>query len=83
MEETLEQALARLFGGASGAAAPARTAPAPTAAPVAAGADVAALARQAADHYDRAIAAQRVGDWSTYGAEIARVGELLRRIRNR
>jgi len=50
---------------------------------VAAGADLLTLARQAADHYDRAIAAQRVGDWATYGAEIARVGELLRRIRSR
>ncbi|MSR06144.1 MAG: UPF0182 family protein [Gemmatimonadetes bacterium] len=81
MEETLEQALARLFGGASGSAAPSRPVSAPTAAAAAAGADQTTLVRQAADHYDRAIAAQRVGDWATYGAEIARVGELLRRLR--
>ena len=78
MEETLEASLARLFGGAPGTAPAREQAPAP--APVA-GAPVAALAQQAADHYDRAIAAQRIGDWTTYGAEIRQVGELLRRLR--
>ena len=76
MEETLEAALANLFGGAAGTTQPVRQ---PTPAPVA-GTPTADLVRQAADHYERAIAAQRVGDWATYGAEIARVGELLRRL---
>jgi uncharacterized membrane protein (UPF0182 family) len=78
MEETLDQALARLFGGAAGEPAPTRPER-----PLIAdeeGATGAELARQAAAHYDRAIAAQRIGDWTTYGAEIARVGELLRRL---
>jgi uncharacterized membrane protein (UPF0182 family) len=76
MAETLDAALARLFGGA---AAPAERATQPAAAPV--GASSADLIRQAADHYDRAIAAQRAGDWSTYGNEMRQVGELLRRLR--
>ncbi|MBI4501711.1 MAG: UPF0182 family protein [Gemmatimonadetes bacterium] len=78
MEETLEASLARLFGGAPGTAPAREQAPAP--APVA-GAPVAALAQQAVDHYDRAIAAQRIGDWATYGTEMRQVGELLKRIR--
>ncbi|MBI2401372.1 MAG: UPF0182 family protein [Gemmatimonadetes bacterium] len=84
MEETLEESLARLFGGGAVAArvlplervaagAPAGAAPAT--------AGVADLIRQASDHYDRAIAAQRVGDWATYGAEMRAVGDLLRRLR--
>ncbi len=76
MEETLDAALARLFGGG---AAPATRAAEPVAAPVAA--STADLIRQAAEHYDRAIAAQRAGDWSTYGNEMRQVGELLRRLR--
>jgi uncharacterized membrane protein (UPF0182 family) len=80
MEETLEAALARLFGDGAGMLAPARERPiAPAAAP--AGTSVVGLVREAAEHYDRAIAAQRAGDWNTYGAEMARVGELLRRLR--
>jgi uncharacterized membrane protein (UPF0182 family) len=87
MEETLEASLARPFGGALdeeprdlslqlpiAAAGPAGAAAAPDA-------NLAELVRQAAEHYDRAIAAQRVGDWARYGDEIERVGELLRRLR--
>mgnify|MGYP006206586547 CR=1 FL=1 len=37
-----------------------------------------ALLTRARDHYDRAIAAQRSGDWATYGTELRRLGELLR-----
>jgi uncharacterized protein len=35
------------------------------------------LARRARDHYDRALAAQRAGDWARYGEEIRRLGEVL------
>ncbi len=82
MEETLERALARLFGGEPGGPAPATRQEAPVATGVVGG-TAPQLANEAADHFDRAIAAQRVGDWATYGAEIAKVGELLRRIRSR
>ena len=86
MEETLEASLARLFGGGAGMAQqrPLQLEGAAAGAPVgaaAATASVADLIRQAAEHYDRAIAAQRVGDWAAYGAEMERVGDLLRRLR--
>jgi uncharacterized membrane protein (UPF0182 family) len=87
MEETLEQGLARLFGGTvqtdTGAVPidrlPTVTAvesdtPSPTS-------TIADLARQASESYERAVEAQRAGDWATYGVEIQRVGELLRQIR--
>jgi uncharacterized membrane protein (UPF0182 family) len=82
MEETLDAGLTRLFGGAP-EAAPTRAQVAAAAAQPSAGggAAVGSLAQQAADHYDRAIAAQRVGDWATYGNEIKQVGDLLRKIR--
>jgi uncharacterized membrane protein (UPF0182 family) len=91
MEQTLEAALARLFGGraprpaveTTAATAPVhRPAAEPAAAPQPA-ADLAALAAQARSHYERAIAAQRAGDWATYGEEIKRLGELLEKMRQR
>jgi uncharacterized membrane protein (UPF0182 family) len=83
MDETLEAGLARLFGGAAAPAQPVRLQGAAAAAAPAGGAteSVADLIRRAADHYDRAIAAQRAGDWATYGNEMRQVGELLRRLR--
>ena len=40
-----------------------------------------ALATQARAHYDRALAAQRAGDWATYGSEITQLGQVLQRMR--
>ncbi|HYN82528.1 MAG TPA: UPF0182 family protein [Gemmatimonadaceae bacterium] len=40
----------------------------------------ASLLREAEDHYQRAMSAQRAGDWATYGQEIQRLGEVLRRL---
>jgi len=91
MEETLEAGLERIFGGRGVPAAPA-TAPSPgtqtaapsPAAPAAAAASatgISALAAEAQTHYDRAIAAQRAGDWSKYGEEIRALGEALQRMR--
>ena len=87
MRETLEAGLATLFGGdvpravdapavqpgdssAAGAVPVAPVAP-PTSS---------ALIAVARSHYDKAIAAQRTGDWSTYGREIQALGEVLRRL---
>ena len=42
----------------------------------------ASLAVQAQETYQRALAAQRAGDWATYGAEIERLGQLLAQLRN-
>jgi uncharacterized membrane protein (UPF0182 family) len=89
MAETLDGALAALLGGAAGVVAsePSATPPAAatdtTVAPAlggAASADVASLVRQAREHYDRARAAQRSDDWATYGAEMRRLGEVLRQL---
>ena len=99
MERTLDQAIARLFGAAdrtSGAAASGLTTsgtPA-TAAGAAASPGTAAallarspewdrLANEARDTYQRALEAQRAGDWAKYGEEIKRLGELLERMRQR
>ena len=36
-----------------------------------------ALARQAQEHYSRALQAQRQGDWAAYGDEIQQLGDIL------
>jgi hypothetical protein len=40
----------------------------------------ATLLRQLQEAYDRAIAAQRAGNWALYGEEMNRLGDLLRRL---
>jgi uncharacterized membrane protein (UPF0182 family) len=89
MEQTLEQALARLFGGANGPRAPQPTtnetaAAQPQAQPAAANPSapagspqLASLASEAQTHYQRAIDAQRAGDWAKYGEEIKALGQSL------
>jgi len=82
MEATLEQSLARIFGGRAGPAPPAPqatagTAPAPGAAPALTPADRAAIQR-AFDAFTRSQEALRRGDWATYGAEQKRLEETLR-----
>ena len=54
-------------------------APEPTV-PAAMAAANAELLRRAAEHYERARAAQRVDDWATYGEEMRRLGEVLRKV---
>jgi uncharacterized membrane protein (UPF0182 family) len=94
MEETLDAALARLFGGAAPrAAAPdGEVVQAPGAQPAPSGDTpaspsgpdtTASLAAEARAHYDRAIAAQRSGDWARYGEELRLLGEVLERMRTR
>jgi uncharacterized membrane protein (UPF0182 family) len=41
------------------------------------------LITQAQQHYDRAIAAQRAGDWPAYGREIDQLGTILKQLRAR
>ena len=93
MDSTLDAALARLFGGpmpaaaapttAAGAAGAGETGPAPgaPAAPRAGVPGAPDLAAEARAAYDRAIAAQKAGDWAKYGEEIRRLGELLQRMK--
>ena len=96
MAETLEEGLNIVFGSGAATrgntattdtapttrvAAPA-AAPSVSAAPPAAGpAANADLLRQAQQHYDRALAAQRAGNWAEYGREIEQLGATLRRLR--
>jgi uncharacterized protein len=42
---------------------------------------VSALLREAQTHYDRAIAAQRAGNWTDYGREIEQLGATIRALR--
>ncbi len=82
MEETLDAALARLFPAAAARdSTVATTQPVRTVKPAASGA-VAELAAQAQRHYERALQAQREGDWAQYGEEIRRLGEVLQRMRD-
>ena len=87
MEETLDEALNRLFGTGTGSPAPATlladtaaapaVAAAPTAGPFAGTAQPSSLAGRAQDHYARALQAQREGNWALYGEEIERLGAVL------
>jgi uncharacterized membrane protein (UPF0182 family) len=46
--------------------------------PLACTGDARSLSNSALDHYERALAAQRAGDWATYGSEQAQVEAALR-----
>jgi uncharacterized membrane protein (UPF0182 family) len=96
MGETLEEGLNALFGSGAAqqtptsiqdsvstlAAEPVVTGggitPSPVAAPSGASAE---LLREAQAHYDRAIAAQRAGNWAEYGREIEQLGAAIRALR--
>jgi uncharacterized membrane protein (UPF0182 family) len=83
MEPTLEQSLARIFGGQTAALttpAPAAPAPGPTPAPGAArpAAALSSAAQRALEIYNRAQEALRRGDWAQYGAEQKRLEEALK-----
>jgi uncharacterized membrane protein (UPF0182 family) len=85
MEETLEASIARIFKGevplpeSAGAPQPASAAAAEAAAP----ANSAELIRQARDAYDRAIQAQRQGDWAKYGEELKKLGAILGNLKSK
>jgi hypothetical protein len=90
MDETLEAGLSQLFGGRGAPSAPSTpppsTSPTSTSTPPPSpegGPDLTALAAEARAHYDRAVAAQKAGDWATYGAELQQLGQALARMRAR
>jgi len=97
MEETLEAGLARIFGDAVelnpelGATLAAVTATGPSTdagmigEPPSLGNSnpLPGLAAQASGYYDRALEAQRDGDWATYGEELRQLGEILSRMGQR
>ena len=85
MEDTLGLSLGRLFGPGAGDASPTLVAaqaapPAGAAAPVSAPVGSLERAQQASEHYQRALRAQREGNWSLYGDEIQQLGEILARM---
>ena len=94
MGETLEEGLNALFGSGATAQTPTSvqdsisalsiapppvggTVAPPSAQPPISGA-TADLLKQAQAHYDRAIAAQRAGNWAEYGREIEQLGATIR-----
>ncbi|MGH9844482.1 MAG: UPF0182 family protein [Blastocatellia bacterium] len=89
MEPTLAESLARLFGQPlPGETKPDAPAPGPgeTLATTTSTANVSgagALSAQAKQHYDRAIQAQREGDWARYGEEIKRLGAVIEQMSRR
>ena len=85
MEETLDAAIDRLFPAGAGRSqprvlAPPETPAAPREGPPPVESDLAAEARA---HYERAMQAQREGNWALYGEEIKKLGEVLQRMMKR
>jgi uncharacterized membrane protein (UPF0182 family) len=88
MERTLEAALDRIFGPSGAGPAPPSEAgqgaavqaePSPAVVPTP---EMAQLAEEANQTYQRALEAQRAGDWAKYGEEIRRLGDLLEKLRS-
>jgi uncharacterized membrane protein (UPF0182 family) len=79
MEETLDTALERIFG-ARTPAPPAPPSGDETPAPPSDVSGSTDLAAEARGHYERAIEAQRAGDWARYGEELRKLGETLDRM---
>ncbi len=83
MEETLEASIGRIFGTevpASGEPKPLTTAPALTESAAPQPLPRGDLILQARDAYERAIQAQRDGDWARYGEELKKLGSALQEL---
>jgi uncharacterized protein len=85
MEETLELALQKIFGGKLPAARGAQPAPAgapvgtaPSGAPVQGGST--GLAKEAMAVFERAVNLQRQGNWAGYGEELRKLQQILQRM---
>ena len=75
MEETLDQALQRIFGGKPAGESPQAPAAAAMAAPVKGDQSI---ARQALEHFQRSQELLKQGNWAGYGEELKRVENLLK-----
>jgi hypothetical protein len=85
MDEHLDAALEKIFSKGVNIRPPAAEAPdggppAPAMAPLTGDETAEALAEIARQHFERAIEAQRNGDWARYGDEITQVGAALERM---
>jgi len=76
MEETLDAALSRIFGDVrvSDEGAPAEAVRTPAVR------EETGLSSAAREHFDRAMKAQREGNWALYGEEIRKLGEVIRKM---
>ena len=89
MEENLTAALDRIFPGGGTRPQPQPPTGAPTGQPgqpaverpQSSTPEVGTLAEQARAHYQRALQAQREGNWALYGEEIRKLGEVLEKLR--
>ncbi len=93
MEESLPAALNRIFGAGAAQAPPPQPGDLPVGpppepepevtapGPLLPGESLESLAALAQEHYQRAIQAQRDGNWALYGEEIKRLGDVLARMR--
>lgn len=79
MEETLEKGLARIFGTDENQEN--KTTPSAPAEQPRSDNEKEATLKQAQDAYERAISAQRNGDWKTYGEQIEKLGEILKKLK--
>jgi uncharacterized membrane protein (UPF0182 family) len=75
MDETLDGAIGKIFGETAEAASPAQVSSQPGRP------SMGELAAQAGEHYNRAMQAQRAGDWTLYGEEIRELGRVLERMK--
>lgn len=84
MEETLEASIVRIFKGEIPMPESAEVTPpaSPAASKAPSPANNAELIRQARDAYERAIQAQRQGDWAKYGEEIKKLGAILGKLKS-
>jgi uncharacterized membrane protein (UPF0182 family) len=83
MRETLDGALAELFGGTTnvgGQRAAVGSPGANTTTKKEVSAELRALLEEAQQRYEAALEAQRAGDWARYGEEIKRLGAILDRL---
>ncbi|MEK6652735.1 MAG: UPF0182 family protein [Nitrospirota bacterium] len=79
MEETLDAALSRIFGDVrvSEEAMPLKSS---SSLRLPAAKDDRGLSLTAREHFDRAMKAQREGNWALYGEEIKKLGEIIRKM---
>ena len=77
MEETLDAALSRIFGDVRVSE---EAMPLKSSLRLPAAKDNKGLSLTAGEHFDRAMKAQREGNWALYGEEIKKLGEVIRKM---
>lgn len=80
MEETLEKGLARIFTTSDQTMTKVPQGIQTTSTTTTTGADNTGLLEQANDAYESAISAQKEGDWTKYGEQIKKLGEILQKL---